>query len=236
MTLAGPGEGLGDVVLYLHGFGSAREGQKSNAIEKECRERDWCFACVDFRGHGESSGTMEEFCGSGLQADLDVVLGALEQRRATGVHLVGSSMGGWAAAWMALRHPKWIRACGLIAPSLNFAEARWAGLSLEQQKQWQQTGRFHFQNEFVDAILGYRLVEERGLFPLERLEQEWSCPLWIVHGLRDSIVPYGNSIAFLERACFDTIELKLYRDGDHRLEMYRAEVAREVCNFFARWM
>src|SRR5262249_13686926 len=61
-----------EAVLYVHGFGSRRSGDKAAALEEACAARGWTWLAADFRGHGESTGTLLELRGSGLQRDLDV--------------------------------------------------------------------------------------------------------------------------------------------------------------------
>src|SRR6478736_1114181 len=57
-------------VVWVHGFGSHRGGEKSEAIQAECARRGWAFAAFDFRSHGDSSGEMHELRASRLVEDL----------------------------------------------------------------------------------------------------------------------------------------------------------------------
>src|SRR5579885_1451629 len=85
-------------VVWVHGFGSHRGGEKSAAVRAECARRGWPFAAFDFRGHGASSGDMLGLSSSRLLDDLDAVRRFLAGRGHTRPGLVGSSMGGFAAA------------------------------------------------------------------------------------------------------------------------------------------
>src|SRR5262245_54820190 len=60
-------------VVWVHGFGSRRGGEKSQAVEAACSRRGWTFAAFDFRGHGESSGPMRDLRAAGLLEDLAAV-------------------------------------------------------------------------------------------------------------------------------------------------------------------
>src|SRR5215207_7939466 len=57
-------------VVFAHGFGSTRVGEKAEALAAECGARGWGFAAGDFRGHGASGGTMPGLRGSRLLEDL----------------------------------------------------------------------------------------------------------------------------------------------------------------------
>jgi fermentation-respiration switch protein FrsA (DUF1100 family) len=46
---------------------------------------------------------------------------------------------------------------------------------------------------------------------------------------------WTESLDFVQRVGFPDIELRLYKDGDHRLVAWKDELAEESCRFFARW-
>jgi uncharacterized protein len=221
-------------IAYVHGFGSSRLGEKSAAFEAVCVRRGWTYASFDFRGHGESTGTLLELRGTLLLEDVEALQAYLSTRGVTRLCLVGSSMGGWAAAWSALRHPSTATACVLIAPAIDFLRSRWALLTEPERELWQRTGRLHIQSQWVTGELGYGIVEDIPLFPMERLAAELARPTLILHGLQDDVVPLSQSLAFLERAAFPEIELHIYKDGDHRLLRYKDEMAEAAGRFFAR--
>src|SRR5204862_1734586 len=117
MALSGdyqPGTGASDfAVVWVYGFGSVRGGEKAAAVRAECGRRGWAFAAFDFRGHGQSGGAMHELRASGLLEDLAVVRDFLMSRGHARLGLVGSSMGGLAAAWFAREHPEAVVGCVL---------------------------------------------------------------------------------------------------------------------------
>lgn len=223
-----------EAVVYVHGFGSVRGGEKSQALEAACARRGWTFAACDFRGHGDSTGTLLDLRGSALLDDLDTLYHYLTSRGVVRLGLVGSSMGGWAAAWFALRRPEVVAACVLLAPAWRFPTGLWSRLGEEEREAWQRTGRLRVRNDWLDAELGHGLVEERADFPFEQLAAAWSRPLLILHGLADEVVPYSGSLEFLQRAAAPGVELRLYKTGDHRLTGYTEEVAEAACSFLAR--
>src|SRR5262249_54037488 len=183
-------------VVYVHGLGSVRHGEKSLALEAACARRGWTFVALDFRGHGGSTGTLLDLRGSHLLADLDLVRTHLAGRGVQRLCLVGSSMGGWASAWFAVRRPPAVAACVLIAPAWRFPTGIWSRLSEAERQQWRATGRLRLRNEWMDTELGYGLVEEQDLFPFETLTQSWAKPLLLFHGMRDDVVPYTLSLEF----------------------------------------
>jgi pimeloyl-ACP methyl ester carboxylesterase len=232
--LSHSGEPGDRAVLYVHGFGSARSGEKGVALEASCARRGWTFAAFDFRGHGQSSGTMLDLRGRTLLADLEAVLQGLAGRGLGRVYPVGSSMGGWATSWLALRHPEQVPACVLLAPAFDFPLSFLARLDEAQRLAWYQTGRLRVRNEWLDQEVGYGLIEEADRHPLAELIAGWHTPALIFHGMRDDVVPFARSVAVVEQIAYPALELRLFRDGDHRLSGLQGEIAEAACSFFAR--
>jgi pimeloyl-ACP methyl ester carboxylesterase len=224
-----------DAVLYVHGFGSDRWGVKAQALRVACARRGWNFAAFDFRCHGGSSGAMVELRGSGLQADLEAIRLYLARQGARRLFLAGSSMGGWASAWYALAHPDEVPALVLMAPAFRFLQRRWDDLDEAARRAWQESGRLRLRNQWIDVEVGHGLVAERADFDPERLAERWRTPALIFHGMRDETVPWQDTLALVERAGYPHIEVRLLRDGDHRLLAYAEEMAEEGCRFFGRW-
>jgi pimeloyl-ACP methyl ester carboxylesterase len=231
------GEGSHDfAVVYVHGFGSTRQGIKAQVLELVCEARGWPFAAFDFRGHGESTGTMLELRGSRLLEDLEAVHRELLARGIRRLLLVGSSMGGWASGWFAIRHPEAVTACAMMAPALDFIRQRWTRLTDAQREAFKASGRHRVQNEWVDIEIGYGIVEEIDQFPVEKLIAAWAAPLLIIHGMRDDTIPYTQSLEFVRQSPHADMELRLFKNGDHRLLDWKEEMAEAACGFFERVM
>jgi uncharacterized protein len=219
-------------VVFAHGFGSTRNGEKAQALEAECKRREWAFAACDFRGHGQSGGSPANLRGSNLIEDLDAVTQWVAQRTDGPLFLMGSSMGGWAAAWLLASAPERAKACALVAPAFHFLEFR--GLSKSELDDWRRTGRRIFKNGWMDVEVGYGLVEESRRFPVAKLAARFQTPLIIFHGMRDEVIPYNTSIEFAANCAATNVELHLLKEGDHRFNLAKREMALEACDFFER--
>jgi pimeloyl-ACP methyl ester carboxylesterase len=220
-------------VVWAHGFGSHRGGEKSEAVQAECADRGWTFAAFDFRGHGASSGTMRELRASRLLEDLAAVRDWLAERGHPRLGLVGSSMGGFASAWFAKTHPEAVLGCVLLAPAFGFLDRRWDNLTPDERDEWRTTGRRRVKNDWVDVEVGYGLVEERDRFAPRDLVRNWRTPSLLFHGLADDTVPDTDSLFFIRHVEYPRVELRLLKDGDHRLTAHKAIIAAAAGGFFA---
>jgi alpha-beta hydrolase superfamily lysophospholipase len=222
-------------VVWVHGFGSHRGGEKAAAVCDECARRGWAFAAFDFRGHGESSGAMHELRAGRLLEDLGAVRDFLAGHGHTRLGLVGSSMGGFASAWFAKQNPDTVVGCVLLAPAFGWLDRRWNGLTEAERAEWHRTGRRRVTNDWVDVEIGYGLVEEadRDRFAPKRLVSGWRTPALLFHGVADDTVPDSDSLFFLRHVEYPRVELRLLKDGDHRLTAYKDAIASAVGTFFA---
>jgi alpha-beta hydrolase superfamily lysophospholipase len=220
-------------VVWVHGFGSHRGGEKAEAVRDECTHRGWTFAAFDFCGHGESSGAMHELRASRLLEDLAAVRAWLAERGHTRLGLVGSSMGGFASAWFAKEYPECVLGTVLLAPAFGFLDRRWEALTPAEREEWRTTGRRRVANAWVDVEIGYGLVEERDRFAPRHLVRGWTAPALLFHGLADDTVPDSDSEFFLRHVDYPHVELRLLKDGDHRLTAYKGAIAAAAGAFFA---
>lgn len=218
------------VVVFAHGLGSTRGGQKVAAFEAECARRGWALLAADFRGHGDSDGVMPELSGARLLEDLAAIATTARQLAGGPLLLVGSSMGGWAAAWLAINRPELVDACALIAPALRFFD--WLSISPAARLEWERTGRHRLRTGELDLELGYQLCTDAPRYPYETILERFSTPAIIFHGMRDETIPYQLSLDFAERSVAVPLELCLSRTGDHRLLELRQRMARESADFF----
>lgn len=219
-------------VLFAHGLGSTRHGEKATALEAECTRRGWGYAAIDFHGHGDSNGTLLDLRGSRLLEDLDAITQFVYERGHESIFLVGSSMGGWAAAWFAALYPQRVRACAMIAPAFRFLD--WPRLSEAERQRWKRTGRLRIVNEWIDLELDYGLHAEACEYPFEQLCERFATPCLITHGMKDDTIPYTSSIEFTERCAATEMQLTLLKNGDHRLNTCKEWLAQTACDFFAQ--
>ena len=225
---------LREAVVFLHGLGSVRNGEKAQALADACARRGWTFAAMDCRGHGESTGLLEDLQCTGLMEDVAVLQGFLQGQGISRVHVVGPSMGGWTAARWSITQPHFVATLGLIAPALHFPHGLWQRLTSEQQSEWRRTGRLHVKTDWLDTDLKFGLIEDAQMYPVAQLAAAWKVPTLIFHGMADDVVSYQSMLQVVEQVKKTPIEVRLWRAGDHRLVEHKDEMAEAFCDFVER--
>jgi len=208
-------------MVFLHGLGSNRKGEKALYLESELTARGYGFARFDFRGHGDSSAKLEQLTITRLIEDLRAVLARLEQidsapgeRRAI---LIGSSLGALVSAWHCALQPGRVIAQALIAPAFRMVERMLKSIGETGRDRWQELGFYHFVSPWIEFDLRYELVTDSKRYPPELLPTRTTLPTLLLHGTSDSSVPIGVSEDFVNNSPKPRPELVRIEGGDHRL-------------------
>lgn len=211
ITGAGPG------VVWLGGFRSDMTGTKAAHLAEWAAARDRAFLRFDYSGHGGSGGRFEDCVVSDWLGD---ALAAVDTLTEGAQVLVGSSMGGWIAALLALQRPERIAGIVFIAPAPDFTEAlMWEAMTGPERDEILRRGRLVERSDYSPepTVITRALIEDGrkhlllgGAIPIR-------CPVRIVQGMADPDVPWRHAMAFAECLETDDLAVSLIKSGDHRL-------------------
>lgn len=135
-------------VLYLHGFRSSPQSAKAQHM------RAWAQA-QGLHWHCPALPPSPAQAMSDVSADV-------QHWPATGVAVVGSSLGGFYAAWMAQQRPLW--RVGLLNPAVD--PARDLAAYIGENRQWHAPEEaFYFRPEYVDELQQLRAQTGRLSHP-----------------------------------------------------------------------
>ena len=110
--------------------------------------------------------------------------------------LIGSSFGGLVSTLVAQRQPRLIQSIVLLAPAFNPSQLWTSQMNMEQ---WKTAGFLNHFNparqceEPVDYAF-FRDLQSYSAYPLVT-----SCPVAIVHGLHDDVVPIETSREYYQQ-------------------------------------
>jgi pimeloyl-ACP methyl ester carboxylesterase len=209
-------DGKGPGVVFLGGFHSDMTGSKAAYLAEWCAARGRAYLRFDYSGHGASGGRFEEGTIGRWTSDAASALQGLTQGPQI---LVGSSMGGWIALLLALRHPE--RVAGLIgiAAAPDFTEElMWAEFPASVRDQIQRDGLWMRPSAYGDAYpITRALIEDGRQHLILDGPIALEMPIRLLHGQEDPDVPWRHSLRIAERVTGRDVEVTLVKDGDHRL-------------------
>lgn len=209
--------GNGPVIVFCPGYASDMIGKKAVALEAWCKAHERPMLRFDYAGHGSSGGVFSEngigdwaedaaFIINHVAADKDIIL-------------VGSSMGGWISLLLGKQLQDRLKAMVLIAPAPDFTKTLLEqGLTPEQRAMLEQTGMVYQPSEHGAPLSFSKALIERSAAHLVMNEViSITCPVRILHGLKDASVPWALSLKLVENLASQDVELIYVKDADHRL-------------------
>jgi pimeloyl-ACP methyl ester carboxylesterase len=212
-------------VVFCPGFHSDMTGTKASFLEDYCRSRGHTYVRFDYFGHGRSSGDIAHGTIGRWADDAIAVLDELTEGPQI---IVGSSMGGWVMLLAALARSERIHALVGIAPAPDFTEdLAWPRLTQAQQEECRRSGSVTVPAKYDPAGYTYTrdLFDDGRRHLVMRAEIPLTCPVRLLHGMRDDAVPWQTSLRLTERLASRDVIVALIKEGDHRLSS-QADLAR----------
>ncbi len=203
--------------IYLHGFGSSRLGEKADRFRRHMVARRVTFAAFDFRGHGESGGSMRDLSLTRNLEDVACVRKELARRGYRRFVVLGSSMGGLTGLWHCAREPEGIVAAAHLAPALGLEDAFRRRLGAGAVERWEAEGSCEIEHDLGSWSIDWGFVEDLRRYPVDELIEQHRVPALLFQGRHDDSVPWESVVDFATRCRDDRIELHLFADGDHRM-------------------
>lgn len=208
-------------VVFCGGFMSDMTGTKALALEAHAKQRGQAFLRFDYRGHGQSSG---QFADGTIGAWVDDALAVFDALTEGPQILVGSSMGGWIALLLARARAERIAGLIGIAAAPDFTEdLMWAEFD-EAERETLRTERvLHQPSDYSDEpyTITMDLIEDGRRHLLLRAPLPIAVPVRLLQGMKDSDVPYRHALRLAERLEGDDVQVRLIKNGDHRLSTER---------------
>jgi pimeloyl-ACP methyl ester carboxylesterase len=207
--------GAGPLIVFLPGYMSDMAGSKAVALADWARSHGRAMLRLDYSGCGASGG---DFLDGSIGRWTDDALAVINHVWPQGkVVLVGSSMGGWIAllAGQALKG----RLAGLVGIAAAPDFTVW-GLTVgeAERRQLDKQGFFTRPSEYGEP---YRYSRALIADAPQRLLLDGrigiTAPVRLLHGQRDDAVPWRLSLDIAARLAGDDVQVRLIKDGDHRL-------------------
>ncbi len=209
-------EGRGPTVIWCGGLKSDMEGSKAVFLHERCADMGQAFVRFDYFGHGVSGG---DFIDGTISRWASDTVAMIDRFGAQGCVLVGSSMGGWASLLAALDRPDVVKALVLINPAPDFTEKMvWAGWDDHKRQMLIEDGVVFEPSDYEEPYAYSRaLIEDGRARQILDAPIPLTCPIDILQGLEDMVVPPDYSRAIIDKLQSDRVSYKLIKGGDHSL-------------------
>ena len=203
-------------VVLCHGLLSSMESPKFSLLASELRQRGIAALRFDFRGCGESEGSLEESNVSARLTDLMRMVGVLREKlgHRGPLGMMGSSMGGFVVLLACKQIPQIVSATCVWATPFAPMDLIQLGRGKEAQ------------------LLGPSFYEDLRHHSLSDLHGKLSRIL-VIHGEKDEIVPLEHALKIHDLAV-PPKKLWVVKGGDHRLSDpdHRKEATRLTVEWF----
>jgi pimeloyl-ACP methyl ester carboxylesterase len=206
-------DGAGPTIVFLPGYRSDMTGGKATALADWAQANGRAVLLFDYAGCGESGG---DFDTATLTEWRDDALHLIDMLTAGPLLLVGSSMGGWIALLVALARADRIAGLIGIAAAPDFTD--W-GFSQDEKLELLSKGRIERPSDDGDPpqVTTRAFWQSGEAHRLLQGEIAIDCPVRLIHGQRDAVVPWHHSTHLADRLRSANVQTLLVKDGDHRL-------------------
>ncbi|XP_072513905.1 abhydrolase domain containing 10, depalmitoylase b [Salminus brasiliensis] len=204
-------------VVFLPGYGSSMAGEKAVALQDFCKSLGHSYLRFDYTGHGASEGTFSEGTIGTWKKD---VLFMLDEVAEGPQILVGSSMGGWLMLLAAIARPEKTKALVGISTAADHFVTAFKSLPLEARKEFEEKGMWTVptkSNEEGIYSVSMDFLKEAENHCILQSPIPITCPVRLIHGLKDEDVPWHISMQVAERVLSTDVDIILRRHGQHRM-------------------
>lgn len=208
-------------IIFIHGSPGSWEAFKDYLMDTALL-RKYRMVALDRPGFGYSN------FGDALPlAEQSEIISPLFQKinNHKPMFLVGHSLGGPMIVQLAADNPNTFSGLVILAGSIDVAQEnpeRWRPLLMNNPLKFLVPGAMRPSNEELWYL-------KKDLIALKPLFEKVTCPVYVLHGNKDPLVPYGNlgfaSKAFINASKIDTITLV---DANHFIPWTRYETIQKV--------
>ena len=202
-------------LFFFGGYASAMTGTKATSLNNWAQKQKVNLVRFDYSGHGESEGCFKDGTVTKWSNEAEEIFHKFKTKKNI---LVGSSMGGWVSLLVLRKNLNDINGFIGIASAPDFTVNEWLKLSIDEQKEFIEKGSILFPDDDHGAYeVSYKFVNDGFNNLLLDQEINISCPIRLLHGRLDKVVPVSTSEKIIEKVLSTDKDLIIIEDGDHSL-------------------
>ena len=202
-------------LFFFGGYASAMTGTKATNLNNWTQKQKINLVRFDYSGHGESTGNFKDGTVTKWSSEAGEIFHRFKTKKNI---LVGSSMGGWISLLVLRKNFNDINGFIGIASAPDFTVIEWLKLSADEQKEFIKKGSILFPDDDYGAYeVSYKFVNDGFNNLLLDKEINIRCPIRLLHGRLDKVVPVSTSERIIEKILSPDKNLIIIEDGDHSL-------------------
>jgi len=204
-------------IIFLHGLMSNIQSKKAKYLKNFSNKNKVNLLLFEYSGHGRSSGQFIDFSIKNWVEDSRLIIKRLIKKNK--IILVGSSMGAWIGILLVKCFYKRIKGLIGIAAAPDFTkELIWKKLNIVEKNKIRNDKIYKLKSSYNN----FYPITKKFIFDAKKflvLNKKIKCnfPVELLHGLKDSSVPWFYSIKLTKTLISKKLNLTIINDGDHSL-------------------
>lgn len=221
------------IVIVCHGFTGNMDSPLLTDLTNDLVESGIGVVRFDFNGHGKSEGKFENMTVLNEIEDLKkVIVWTRSQTFTEDISLAGHSQGGVVTSMVAgeLGYPA-IRSLAIMSAAAVLRDDALRGNTQGSiYDPWNVPEQIPLHGGTLN--MGREYVLSAQTLPIYETAENYTGPVFILHGTHDTIVPYTYSERY--KSVYKNAELKLMPGQDHSYTTETEEAALLACDFFSK--
>lgn len=221
------------VVIVCHGFTGNMDSPLLTDLANDLVESGIGVVRFDFNGHGKSQGKFEDMTVLNEIEDLKKIIDWTKNQKFTeDISLAGHSQGGVVASMVAgeLGYPT-IKSLAIMSAAAVLRDDALRGNTQGSiYDPWNVPDLIPLHGGALN--MGRNYVLSAQTLPIYETAENYTGPVFILHGTHDTIVPYTYSERY--KSVYKNAELKLMPGQDHSYTTQTQEAALLVSDFFTK--
>ena len=204
-------------IIFLHGLMSNIQSKKAKYLKNFSNKNKVNLLLFEYSGHGRSSGQFIDFSIKNWVEDSRLIIKRLIKKNK--IILIGSSMGAWIGILLIKYFYKRIKGVIGIAAAPDFTrELIWKKLNTVEKNEIRKNKIYKLKSSYNN----FYPITKKFIFDAKKLlvlNKKIKCnfPVELLHGLKDSSVPWFYSIRLIKTLISKKLNLTIINDGDHSL-------------------
>ena len=205
--------------FYIHGYSDNMKEAKSMKIEEISKKNNIDLVKLDLFGHGDSYGKKNEMTMDDWHNCCKIIIDKIIEPTNKKIIFIGSSLGGWLSYILGEEYKDKTKAIVGVAGAVDFFTEIIEPLVKEEDKDKEFVYEMVYDSGIPSGdFISKKLIENSKKYNMLKREKiNIKCPIRLIHGLLDSVVPFDVSVKYSQLVESEDVRLYLEKIMNHDL-------------------